>query len=83
MNVTPNELKRPNIAAVRPGTTRSGSVLESSPMAEADSRPSTPISRLIRTVLAKDSAPGDRPATIACVWFSAAARVAMPKRLQR
>ncbi len=81
--VMPNEVKRPNIAAASPGTTSSGSVLESSWVIDADIRPTTPISTLIRTVLANDIAFGDSPMYIACISFSAAARVPMPKRVQR
>src|SRR5215469_682756 len=60
-NVVPKEVKRPKMAAARPGTMSSGSVVGSTSAIDAASRPTTPISTLISTVLTSESQAGDKP----------------------
>ena len=78
-----NDVKRANSAAVRAGTTWSGSDVESSWVIEAARTPSPPATTVASTVFASASWFGERPSSIAPTSFSEAARVASPKRLSR
>ena len=77
------DVKRANSAAVRAGTTWSGSDVESSWVIEAARTPSPPATTVASTVFASASWFGERPRSIAPISFSEAARVARPKRLSR
>ena len=78
-----NEVNRANSAAVRAGTTWSGSDCGSSCTIEAARTPSPPAKNVASSVFARASWFGDRPSSIAPTSFSDAARVARPNRVRR
>ena len=76
----PNEVNRASSAAARAGTIWSGSVSVSSCVIDAARIPMPAGDHRASSVLAIDSAFGERPPSIATTSFSEAARVAKPKR---
>ena len=76
-----NEVKFANSAAVRAGTTWSGSAVESSWVIDAASTPRAPATMVAATVLMRASWFGASPISIAPTSFSEAARVASPNLL--
>jgi hypothetical protein len=79
--VRPKELKLANNAAPRAGTMRSGNVIVSRLVIGEARMPSRPAITVERTQLAPARKSGEKPNTIAPFSFSAAARVARPKRV--
>ena len=78
-----NEVNRAKSAAVRAGTTWSGSACGSSWTIEAARTPSPPAKNVASSVFARASWFGDSPSSIAPISFSEAARVASPNRVNR
>ncbi len=80
--VTQKELNRPRSAAASAGTISSVTVKGSMKLlTEAARMPKAPVRTVDRIQLVPASRSGENPMSIAAFWFSAAARVARPKRM--
>ena len=81
--VRPNDENPPTRAAVRAGTTSAGRIRGSMfELIEATKMPSRPVIVVASTQLIAASRSGEKPSTTAPRSFSAAARVASPKRVR-
>ena len=82
--VQPNERKPPTSAAESAGRIRAGTAVGSTlELIEATKMPSSPVMHVESTQLMPARRSGEKPSTTAPLSFSAAARVARPKRVNR
>ena len=80
--VRPNDVKLPTSAAVSAGTISAGSTIGSIvELTDATKMPSIPVITVDSTQLVPARKSGEKPRTTAPFSFSAAARVARPKRV--